>query len=95
MEVKIAYDPAYSLATARLDANERIRSESGAMVCHTAGFTTETKADGGFLKGLKRSVLGGESFFLNTWTAPQQGGEISFAPAYMGDMVHANGVAHD
>ncbi len=90
MNVAIQYDPAYSLATVTLTANERIKSESGAMVCHSAGFQVETSSDGGFMKGLKRAALGGESFFVNTWVAPAQGGSISFAPPYVGDMVHAN-----
>jgi len=36
---------------------------------------------------LKRSVLGGESFFINTFTAPQAG-ELSVSPTLPGDIVH-------
>jgi uncharacterized protein (TIGR00266 family) len=39
------------------------------------------------MKGLRRSVLGGESFFLNTFTADGPGAEVSFAPALPGDVV--------
>ena len=35
---------------------------------------------GGFLKSMAKSALGGESFFLNTYTAGPQGGWISLAP---------------
>jgi uncharacterized protein (TIGR00266 family) len=36
---------------------------------------------------LKRSVLGGESFFLNTFSAPS-GGQITIAPSLPGDIQH-------
>jgi len=55
------------------------------MVSYSAGVTTDTKVEGGLFGGLKRMV-GGENFFVNTWTAPAQGGEISLAPALPGDM---------
>ena len=47
--------------------------------------TTDTQ--GGIMRGLKRSVLGGESFFMNTFTATGPGAEVSFAPALPGDIV--------
>jgi uncharacterized protein (TIGR00266 family) len=46
----------------------------------------ETAATGGFLKSLGRALLGGESFFQNTYRAPAAGGEISVAPALPGDL---------
>jgi uncharacterized protein (TIGR00266 family) len=55
------------------------------MVGYTAGVVTDTKVEGGVFGGLKRMV-GGESFFVNTWKAPQQGGEVTLAPALPGDM---------
>lgn len=56
------------------------------MVAMTDGFELETKARGGFLKSLARSTLGGESFFMNTFSAPAQGGTVRLAPALPGDM---------
>jgi uncharacterized protein (TIGR00266 family) len=47
----------------------------------------QTAAQGGLLGGLKRSMLGGESFFINTFTAAQ-GGEVSVAPGLPGDIIH-------
>ena len=40
------------------------------------------------LGGLKRSVLGGESFFINTFTASNGPGEVIVAPALPGDIIH-------
>jgi len=50
------------------------------------GISIETKAAGGLLKSLSRSLLGGESFFQNFFQAPAQGGEITFSPQLPGDV---------
>ncbi|MEQ1503283.1 MAG: TIGR00266 family protein, partial [Myxococcota bacterium] len=86
MEVEIKHRPAFSLAVVRLGENEVIRVEPGAMVSHSDGVTTETKVEGGLFSGFKR-MLGGESFFQNTWKAPAAGGEITLAPSLPGDLV--------
>jgi uncharacterized protein (TIGR00266 family) len=56
------------------------------MVGMSQGITVETKAAGGILKSLARSVLAGESFFQNTFRAPAGGGEVTVAPALPGDL---------
>jgi uncharacterized protein (TIGR00266 family) len=86
MEVNILYRPSYSLGVIRLGPNEEIRVESGAMVSMSQGVNVETKAAGGILKSLARSVLAGESFFQNTFRAPAGGGEVTVAPALPGDL---------
>ncbi len=86
MQVDIQYRPSYSLAIVKLDANESIQVEAGAMVSMSPGMTIETQAKGGLIGALKRSVLGGESFFMNDYRAPAQGGEITLAPALPGDL---------
>lgn len=57
------------------------------MVGMSAGVQVETGARGGLLKSLARSMLGGESFFMNTYRAPSRGGQLMLAPALPGDMV--------
>ncbi|MCL4385871.1 MAG: TIGR00266 family protein [Actinobacteria bacterium] len=86
MEIKILYSPSYSIANVKLEPDEQIQVESGAMVSTSFGVNIETKATGGFFKALGRSMLGGESFFMNTFTAPANGGEINLAPSLPGDM---------
>ncbi|HHT78255.1 MAG TPA: TIGR00266 family protein [Actinobacteria bacterium] len=90
MEVKILYAPSYSMANVKLSPGENIQVESGSMVSMSSGVNIETKAAGGFMKALGRSLLGGESFFMNTFTAPPEGGEINIAPALPGDMFVAD-----
>jgi uncharacterized protein (TIGR00266 family) len=86
MNVEISFRPSYSLATIKLNPNERIRAEAGAMVGMTPDVAIETKAEGGLFKSLGRSLLGGESFFQNFYQAGPNGGEIAVAPELPGDV---------
>jgi len=86
MKVDIQYRPSYALAVVALDPNESIQAEAGAMVSMSPGVAIETEAKGGLIGALKRSVLGGESFFLNTYRAPDRGGQIALAPVLPGDL---------
>ena len=86
MDVKLLFQPSYTMANVKLSAGEEIRAESGAMVSMSGGITLETKMQGGLFKALGRSLLGGESFFMNTFKADAGGGEINLAPALPGDM---------
>lgn len=86
MDITIKHKPAFSLAVAALKPNEQVRVEPGAMVSYSDGMQMETKAEGGLFGGFKR-MMGGESFFINTYTAPAQGGEITLAPTLPGDMI--------
>ncbi len=86
MQVEVRYRPAYALAMVMLDAQETIQVESGAMVGMSPTLQMKTEAKGGFLKSLSRSVFGGESFFLNTFTAAKAGDSIALAPPLPGDI---------
>jgi len=74
------------LAVVKLDPQESIQVEAGSMVSMSPGVAIETTAKGGIIGALKRSVLGGESFFMNEYRAPAQGGDITLAPALPGDL---------
>jgi len=87
MQTEIKFSPAFAAATVRLDAGESVQAEAGAMVAMSPGMTIQTDTRGGFMKGLKRSVLGGESFFMNTFHADQAGAELVLAPTLPGDIV--------
>lgn len=85
MDHEILYRPSYSLLRVSLLRGESIAAEAGAMVSMSAGIEMETAARGGVFGALKRSVLGGESFFVNTFHASQPG-EVTFAPTLPGDL---------
>lgn len=86
MQIDILYRPSYSLGVIKLDPQESVLVESGAMVSFSYGVTIETQATGGIFKSIARSFLGGESFFQNVFIAPSQGGEVCVAPVLPGDM---------
>jgi len=86
MEIEILYRPSYSLGIVKLVPSEEVRVEGGSMVSMTQGVTLETKATGGIFKSLGRALLGGESFFQNTYKAPANGGHVTVAPALPGDI---------
>ncbi len=86
MRVEILFRPSYSVAKVLLDPNEGVVAESGAMVGMSTDLQVETKMRGGLLQSLARSVLGGESFFVNTYRASSRGGELLLAPTLPGDV---------
>lgn len=86
MQVEILYRPSYSAARVVLERNEQIQVESGAMVGMSPDIEMETEAKGGFLKSISRSMFGGESFFMNTYTGVADGDSILLAPPLPGDV---------
>lgn len=57
------------------------------MMAMDASVDVDAKIEGGMMKGLKRSVLGGESLYITSATAGPQGGWIDLAPALPGDVI--------
>ncbi|MGD9999455.1 MAG: TIGR00266 family protein [Ilumatobacteraceae bacterium] len=86
MDVTMRQGPAYGVARLGLAPNEPVRVESGAMMAMSGGVVLQSKAEGGIMKSLKRAALGGESFFVSTYTAPQQGGFVDVAARLPGDI---------
>lgn len=86
MQVEIKAGPAFAFGEVTLPPNASLRVEAGAMAMQRGDITIKTSTQGGFLKGLKRT-LGGESFFVNDFTAGGGGGVVGVAAALPGDMV--------
>lgn len=92
MNFELRYGPAHTLAIVKLEASETVRAEAGAMVSMSAHLTLTTEGPasrqgGGIFKSLKRVLLGGETFFTNTFTSVGRPGEVALAPKLTGDMV--------
>jgi uncharacterized protein (TIGR00266 family) len=94
MHVELRHQPSFAAARVTLGPNEELRTESGAMMAMSAGIGVQASTGGGVLKGLKRSLLGGESLFISTYTAPPSGGWIDVAHFLAGDIAVA-GVTPD
>ncbi|MGA7616950.1 MAG: TIGR00266 family protein [Thermoanaerobaculia bacterium] len=90
MQIEIVHGPGNSAAKIRLGANETCVAEGGAMIAMSGDLTiqtnTQSRGGGGIMAGLKRMV-GGESFFLNHFTAGANGGELFLATTLPGDMM--------
>ncbi|MEK6608632.1 MAG: TIGR00266 family protein [Myxococcota bacterium] len=67
---------------------ETIVAEAGAMVARDTGIAMKTSMRGGLLAAAQRSLLGGESLFMNTFSSTAPGQTIYFAAAPEGDIVH-------
>lgn len=78
-----------AVARVTLEPSEQIRAESGAMMAMSPGMSLQASTQGGVMKGLKRSVLGGESLFVSTYTAPAGGGWVDVAHHLTGDIIVA------
>jgi uncharacterized protein (TIGR00266 family) len=87
MDVQLRHSPSFTVARCVLGPQETVRVEGGAMIAHSAGVQLESKAHGGMMAGLRRSMLGGGSFFVTTYTAPAQGGWVDVAGVLPGDTV--------
>jgi uncharacterized protein (TIGR00266 family) len=87
MQIQTRQGPAYGVARITLGSNEPVRVESGAMMAMSPNVLLQAKAEGGVLKSLKRAALGGESFFVSTYTAPAEGGFVDVAARLPGDII--------
>ena len=89
MQIEITHRPGNAAAKVHLEAGESITAEGGAMIAMSGGISLETtthkKKSGNIMGGLKRMVAG-ESFFMNHFTAGQEGGSVTLSCTLSGDM---------
>ncbi len=82
---EILHQPAFSLAVLKLQPEQSIMAEAGAMVSMSANIELQSQMKGGLLGALKRAA-GGESAFVSTFTARGGPGEVTLAPGAPGDI---------
>ena len=85
MKSTIEFSPSYTMLTLELAAGESFKAEPGAMVAQQ-GVEMQTGMGGGGLFGGIKRMMGGESFFVNTFTAGNFGGWVSISPPIPGDI---------
>jgi uncharacterized protein (TIGR00266 family) len=81
------HTPSFGVARIMLTGHEGVKVESGSMYAMSAGVELQSKMEGGFLRAAKRAMLGGESFFISTYTAPSRGGFVDLAARLPGDLL--------
>lgn len=98
MQQMIKYEPSFSMLQLSLAPNEIIIAEAGSMVARSSNLQMEVKLNAGrnagffgklkaVLIALLRKIVGGETFFVNHFSAPQ-GGWVWLAPALSGGIRH-------
>lgn len=87
MKYDIKYKPSYSLLTVTLDPGESITAESGSMTYMQPSIEVKTqKREKSFWGSLSLALIGGQSFFVNEYTASGGSGEAGFSAAPLGDI---------
>jgi uncharacterized protein (TIGR00266 family) len=84
MQVEIEGGPAFAYGEVTLPPGGAVRLEGGAMATYRGDVEILTSTQGGFMRGLRRS-LGGESFFVNDFTS-KTGGTVGVAAVLPGDL---------
>ncbi|MES0490991.1 MAG: TIGR00266 family protein [Leptospirales bacterium] len=87
MKYSITHNPSYAMLNFTLSPGDSIKTESGAMVYMDEALDVETSFGSGFLSAISRKFLGGESMFLNTYTAREEV-RLGVAPEFAGDIQH-------
>lgn len=86
-EYDVLERPTFSYLRVNLMKGQRIQCEGGTMIYFDPSLEISTKkASKGFFKSLKRA-LAGETFFMNTFEAKEDG-YVGLAPAFPGDLMH-------
>ncbi|MBB3050294.1 uncharacterized protein (TIGR00266 family) [Prauserella isguenensis] len=86
MQVQLRHQPSFAVGRIMLAPGEPVQVEAGAMVATSYGVQVQASTQGGVMKGLGRAVFGGESMFISTYTAPQNGGWVDVAACLPGDL---------
>ncbi|MCA9080796.1 MAG: TIGR00266 family protein [Planctomycetaceae bacterium] len=84
MEFAIVGNPDYGELKVVLSPGETIRAEAGSMSRMSTDLAMTSRIMGGFLQGMIRRIVGGESLFVGEYTAEDEPGFVAFAPATPG-----------
>jgi len=87
LEYEIKYKPSYSMLVVKLDANESVTAEAGAMTYMNPNIDVKTRRrEKSILGTIGLKLMGGQSFFVNDYTAQQNPSEVAFVSAPVGDI---------
>lgn len=87
MQYQILKEP-MAILEVQMNSGEKITAESGAMVYMKGDIEIKTRTrEGGFLKKIKVTALGGESFFVNDYIA-RGDCSIGLTGPPLGDVIH-------
>lgn len=84
---QVQHSPAYASLILDLEANQTVLVEASAMAAMDTSLKMKSKVKGGLMKGIGR-MLGGESLFINEFTAQGRKGQLHISPGVPGDVRH-------
>lgn len=87
LDFELTHRPDFALLAVRLEDGQKVFAEPSAM----ASMDPNIQLKAGFKGGLKQTLgraLGGENLIINTYTAANGPGEVTFAPGPAGDTLH-------
>jgi uncharacterized protein (TIGR00266 family) len=96
---EITHGPSFAMLRVDLEAGQTVIAEAGVMVARNQSVTMEAKLNaprsGGLFAVLRalfiailRKYVGGETFVVNHFAAPQQRGSVWLAPSMSGHVAH-------
>lgn len=86
MEYKIVGDTMQAL-TVQLQRGEEMFAEAGSMLYMSEGIQLDSQMKGGFLKGLARKFLAGESLFMSVFRCQSDRAHMAFAAPILGKII--------
>jgi uncharacterized protein (TIGR00266 family) len=87
LDYKTVHSPSFTALIFSLKQGQSVVAEAGAMMyMHRTIDIQTTKRSQGFMKSLATSMMGGESFFVNTFTANSGPGDLALVGPTMGDI---------
>jgi uncharacterized protein (TIGR00266 family) len=87
MKYDIEYKPSFSLLVVTLDPGESVRAEAGSLTYMQPEITVKThQREKSFWGSLSLALIGGQSFFINEFTAASVAGKAAFSAAPLGDI---------
>ena len=89
LEFEIKDRPSYALLELKLQPNETVRAEAGAMTYMSPSIVVSTHMrEGGFWSTLGLKLIGAQSFFVNDYVAQNESGTLGLVSAPVGDIAH-------
>ena len=73
MKTEVRHAPTFATLFVLMTQGDSIIAEAGAMASMTPNLDIETDFNGGFFRGILRKLFGGETLFINTFTARDDG----------------------
>jgi uncharacterized protein (TIGR00266 family) len=87
LKFEVKYKPSYAMLVATLEQGETITAEAGAMTYMDPTIEVHTrKREKSLLGTLGLSLIGGQSFWVNDYTATSGPAEVAFVAAPVGDI---------